>query len=80
MMVGMPSDTRRRREQHYPVRIAVNVSADAGAALERAAEADGVALGVVARAALMRGLDAELDRRRKARKRAAGQTNGRGAS
>lgn len=76
----MATSTVRRREQHYPVRIAVNVSADAGAALERAADADGVALGVVARAALMRGLDAELDRRRKARRRATGQQNGREAS
>lgn len=77
-MTARPA-TPRRRGDNPPMK-AVNVSLpeDVREALARAAEADGVADGSLARAALMRGLPLELDARRKRRARAAGRDSGQG--
>ena len=59
------------------VSMSVSVPPDMRATIANAAEADGVADGVVARAALERGLPAEIDARRKRRARA-GRAGGQG--
>ena len=62
----------RKRESHYPERLNVNVSATTMAALQRGAERHGIAVGVLARAALVRGLPAALKAFRKARQQEPG--------
>ena len=57
--------TRKRRDGRYPHRLGVHVSAETFAALTRASERFGVAVGSLARAALERGLHSELESRRK---------------
>ena len=65
-----------RRVEAKMERVTVLLEPDTMTALRRAAEADDMSLGSVARAALARGLPAELERRRKRRAREAGQGNG----
>lgn len=69
--------TRRRRDGPRMVSMSVSVPPDMRATIANAAEADGVADGVLARAALERGLPAEIDARRKRRAREAGRAAGR---
>ena len=71
-------DGRKRRRGDGPrlVPLSMSIHPDTRAAIANAAEADGVADGVLARAALERGLQAEIESRRKRRARAAGRNGG----
>ena len=58
----------RRRESRYPSRLSVNLTREQAAELEREAEREQVAVGVLLREAFVSGWPRVLDRRRKARR------------
>ena len=71
---------RRRRSSHYPARLVVYLPAPLRAALDRDAERDGVAVGVLAREALEAGWPRVQERHRKARRTGAGTGGRNGAA
>ncbi|MCY3755091.1 MAG: hypothetical protein OXG99_13500 [Alphaproteobacteria bacterium] len=72
----MAETLARRREEGRRIPKTVYIDAAIWQAIERAAEADRVAPGVLARAALERGLPGEIEARRKRRGREAGRERG----
>ena len=58
----------RRRESLYPARLSVNLTQEQAADLEREAEREQIAVGVLLREAFTSGWPRVLDRRRKARR------------
>lgn len=73
----------RKRGARYPYRVTLNLDAATGAALDAVAQADDLAAGVVARAAFLRGWQAEKESRRKARaatRKASGGNGGNGGA
>ena len=73
-----PADasTVRRRESRYPVRLSVNVTRDLAGEIEREAERDSVAAGVLVREAVTAGWARVQERRRKARRKRGGNGGG----
>lgn len=64
-MAGAPKGLKR--DGRYPFRLGVYLDESTGATLKRASERHGVSMGTIARCALQRGLQAELDSRRRKR-------------
>lgn len=79
-MTEATTTPRRRGDGPRMVSMSVAVHPDTRAEIARAAAADGVADGTLARAALVRGLAGEIEARRKRRRRETGRNGGRGAA
>ena len=72
------TSTVRRRESRYLVRLSVNVTQDLAGEIEREAERDSVAVGVLVREAVTAGWARVQERRRKARRKRGGNGGGNG--